>query len=240
MVDILDQQGIQWINIMSYFSKQVMGFGYELVDFVGKYCLEYPDRLKPVMSADPRDDNAIARLEEFRSKHGSKWIKLHAVHQLVKPNAYRPEEGGLRMLERIYEYATSNHFPVTVHTGSSVFPRAGTKYGDPIFMDDVANDFPELKLVMAHGGRPLWMNTAFFLIKRHKNIYLDIAGIPPKRLLNYFPQFDQIIDKTVFGSDWPTLGVKSIKNNIEELKSLPLSKESARAIFHDNILKLVR
>ena len=56
-----------------------------------------------------------------------------------------------------------------------------------MYVDDIAVDFPKLKILLAHGGRPLWMNTAFFLVRRHRNVYLDISGIPPKTLLKYFP-----------------------------------------------------
>ena len=73
------------------------------------------------------------------------------------------------------------------HTGTSIFPGARNTYGDPIYVDDVAVDFPKMKILLAHGGRPLWMHTAFFLLRRHANVFLDISGIPPKSLLNYFP-----------------------------------------------------
>ena len=69
---------------------------------------------------------------------------------------------------------------------------------------------------MAHGGRPLWMNTAFFLIRRHPNVFLDISGIPPKTLLKYFPRLEEIASKTLFGTDWPAapadLQVQAILN----------------------------
>ena len=55
-----------------------------------------------------------------------------------------------------------------------------------MYLDDVAVDFPKMKILLAHGGRPLWMDTAFFLVRRHPNVYLDISGIPPKSLLAIF------------------------------------------------------
>ena len=94
------------------------------------------------------------------------------------------------------------------HTGTSISHGARNKYGDPIYIDDVAVDFPRLKILMAHGGRPLWMDTAFFLLRRHPNVYLDISGIPPKTLLKYFPRLDEIAAKTLFGTDWPGPGVR--------------------------------
>src|ERR1035441_4392424 len=112
-----------------------------------------------------------------------------------------------------------------VHTGTSIFPGARNKYGDPMYVDDVAVDFPRLKILLAHGGRPLWMDTAFFLVRRHRNVYLDISGIPPKTLLQYFPRLEEIASKTLFGTDWPGPGVPEIKQNLEEFKALPIHEE---------------
>jgi uncharacterized protein len=115
---------------------------------------------------------------------GIKLMKIHPPHQLLYPNDY---VHGVKELEIIYRAAEANGIPVMFHTGTSIFPGARNKYGDPMYVDDVAVDFPRLKILLAHGGRPLWMDTAFFLVRRHRNVYLDISGIPPKTLLKYFP-----------------------------------------------------
>ncbi len=115
---------------------------------------------------------------------GIKLIKIHPPHQLLYPNDY---VNGVKELEIIYRAAEANGIPIMVHTGTSIFPGARNKYGDPMYVDDVAVDFPKLKILLAHGGRPLWMDTAFFLVRRHRNVFLDISGIPPKTLLKYFP-----------------------------------------------------
>src|SRR2546423_15031145 len=106
--------------------------------------------------------------------------------------------------------------------GASVLPGARSKFGGPICVDDGAVDFPKLKILLAHGGRPLWMDPAFFLLRRHPNVYLDISGIPPKSLLNYFPRMEEIAHKTLFGTDWPGPGVPDIKKNLEQFRALPL------------------
>ncbi len=81
-------------------------------------------------------------------------------------------------------------------------------------VDDLALDFPDLKIVMAHGGRPLYMDEAFFLVRRHSNVHMDISGIPPSRLLNYFPRLSSISEKVLWGTDWPGPGVPDMKRNI--------------------------
>ena len=98
---------------------------------------------------------------------GIKLIKIHPPHQLLYPNDY---VNGVKELEIIYRAAEANGIPIMVHTGTSIFPGARNKYGDPMYVDDVAVDFPKLKILLAHGGRPLWMDTAFFLVRRHPNV----------------------------------------------------------------------
>jgi len=100
------------------------------------------------------------------------------------------------------------------------------------------NGFQELKILLAHGGRPLWMNTAFFLVRRHPNVYLDISGIPPKTLLKYFPRLQEIAHKTLFGTDWPGPGVPDIKQNLDEFRSLALPPETQHQILSQTALQI--
>jgi predicted TIM-barrel fold metal-dependent hydrolase len=107
-----------------------------------------------------------------------------------------------------------------------------------MYVDDVAVDFPKLKILLAHGGRPLWMQTAFFLIRRHANVYLDISGIPPTALLKYFPRLEEIAHKTLFGTDWPGPGVPDIKKNLDEFRALPLEKRLQEQILSKTALSI--
>src|SRR5581483_1559990 len=107
-----------------------------------------------------------------------------------------------------------------------------------IHIDDVAVDFPKLKILLAHGGRPLWMDTSFFLLRRHPNVYLDSSGIPPKTLLKYFPRLDEVADKPLFGTDWPGPGVPDIKKNLDEFRSLALSAEVQQQILTRTALSI--
>ncbi len=162
-------------------------------------------------------------------------IKIHPPHQLLFPNAY---QNGVKELEIIYRTAEANGIPVMFHTGTSIFAGARNRYGDPIFIDDVAVDFPKMKILLAHGGRPLWMHTAFFLLRRHPNVFLDISGIPPKALLKYFPRLEEIAHKTLFGTDWPGPGVPDIKKNLDDFRALPLKEEIKQQILSKTALSL--
>jgi len=93
-------------------------------------------------------------------------------------------------------------------------------------------------VILAHGGRPLWMDEAFFLVRRHKNMYMDVSGIPPQKLLEYFPRLEEIADKVLFGTDWPGPGVPDMRGNIEKFLALPLSEAAQRKILYDNAARL--
>jgi predicted TIM-barrel fold metal-dependent hydrolase len=82
------------------------------------------------------------------------------------------------------------------------------------------------------------METAFFLLRRHPNVFLDISGIPPKMLLKYFPRLEEIASKTLFGTDWPSPGVREIKNNLDNFMALPLSEESRQQILCGTALRI--
>jgi predicted TIM-barrel fold metal-dependent hydrolase len=78
---------------------------------------------------------------------------------------------------------------------------------------------------MAHGGRPLWMDEAFFILRRHHNVYLELSGIPPLKLLDYFPRLTEIADRVVWGTDWPSPGIKDLRQNLDQFLSLPLAED---------------
>jgi predicted TIM-barrel fold metal-dependent hydrolase len=119
-----------------------------------------------------------------------------------------------------------------------VFPGARSRLGDPMDVDDVAVDFPKLTILLAHGGRPLWMDAAFFLVRRHPNVLLEVSGIPPAKLLEYFPRLDEIARKTIWGTDWPSPGIRSMRANVDAFLALPLSDGAKKAILSENAARI--
>jgi uncharacterized protein len=224
----LDRCGVDRAALINYVAPEVIGLTPEVNQFTADYVKENPQRLIACGSVHPRHTaNILADVEQLL-RLGMRMIKIHPPHQLLFPNDYLR---GVKELEIIYRAAEANGIPVMFHTGTSVFPDARNKYGDPIYVDDVAVDFPKLKILLAHGGRPLWMDTAFFLIRRHPNVHLDISGIPPKTLLKYFPRLEEIAHKTLFGTDWPGPGVLDIKQNLEDFRALPVSEAMQQQIL---------
>ena len=229
--EFLDLQGVKRAGLVNYVSPDLMGFTWHANEFAAAYRDAHPDKffaygsVHPRLSKDPKRD-----MQELISKLKIDAIKIHPPHQLAQANGYI--DGSAPALKTIYSMAEDAGLPVTIHTGTSVFPGARNRFGDPIHVDDVAIDFPDLKIVMAHGGRPLWTKTAWFLLRRHRNVYLDLSGIPPSSILDAFPRLEEIADRSMFGSDWPGPGVKSIRANAEAVAALPLS-EGAR----ENIMR---
>jgi predicted TIM-barrel fold metal-dependent hydrolase len=231
----MDAEGIDRAALINYVGPEIIGFTTGVNKYVAEYVKENPTRLISCGGLHPRQTgNILADVDEIlRLK--IRMIKIHPPHQLLFPNDYL---NGVKELEIIYRAAEANGIPVMFHTGTSIFPDARNRYGDPIYIDDVAVDFPKMKILLAHGGRPLWMNTAFFLIRRHPNVFLDISGIPPKALMKYFPRLEEIAHKTLFGTDWPGPGVPEIKKNLHDFQALPLTEATRQQIVSRTALSI--
>jgi predicted TIM-barrel fold metal-dependent hydrolase len=233
----MDREGIEKVVCINYIATDIFGFTDEVHDYVVNLCKHAPDRLLPCGSVDPLHSSTLLRdAENLIFKRKMRLLKFHGPHALFAYDAYlrdKPE------LAKVYALAEAQDVPVMFHTGTSVFPGARSKYGHPMMIDDIAIDFPKLKIIMAHGGRPLWMAEAFFLLRRHENVHMDISGIPPKLLLNYFPRIEEIADKVLFGSDWPSPGIPGMGINANGVKALPLKDETKRKILFDNADRLL-
>ncbi len=235
LLEVMDASGVWRVALINYPSPDLMGFDDSTNTFAARYAEAAPERLLPFggvharFTKDPEGD--VDRLIDL----GIRCLKIHPPHQLFAANAYTE---GLEALGRIYRRAEERGLPVLIHTGTSIFPGARSKWGNPMEVDDVAIDFPKLTIVMAHGGRPLWMEEAFFVLRRHPNVYLELSGIPPARLLEYFPRLTDISHKTIWGTDWPSPGVQDLRKNLDAFRALPLSAAVQRAILSDTSLRL--
>jgi hypothetical protein len=222
LLEIMDRSGLWRVGLVNYPSPDVMGFTDETNQFAAEYAAADPERLLPYGGVHPRFTRDPEGQVEDLLNLGIRCLKIHPPHQLFPANAYTE---GLEALGRIYRRAEARGLPVMIHTGTSIFPGARCKYGRPLELDDVAVDFPDLIILMAHGGRPLWMDEAFFVLRRHRNVYLELSGIPPGKLLEYFPRLEEIGDRVVWGTDWPSPGVKDMRGNLDQFRALPLSDE---------------
>lgn len=236
LLDLMDESGIWRVGLINYPSPDLMGFTDDTNDFAAEYASANPERLLPYGGVHPRfttdPEGQVERLLEL----GIRCLKIHPPHQLFPANAYTE---GLEALARIYRRCEERGLPVLVHTGTSIFPGARCKYGRPMELDDVALDFPDLTVVMAHGGRPLWMDEAFFVLRRHRNVYLELSGIPPKKLLEYFPRLEDVRERVIWGTDWPSPGVKDMRVNLDQFLGLPLADETKTMITRTTPFELI-
>ncbi|WP_433678215.1 amidohydrolase family protein [Nocardia sp. CA-119907] len=157
---------------------------------------------------------------------GAVALKLHPVHGWFDPSEAE--------LYPVYAHCAEHGIPIIVHSGVSSFPGARTSYGNPELLLDVADYFRDLNIVIAHGGRGWWYDVAAFMALTKPNVWLDLSGLPPKRLREYFGRhdLDRLARKMIFGTDWP--GVPGTRRNVEALIGLGLPSEVTVAVLSGN------
>ena len=226
-LELMDEAGIDYAVILGAQAPITAG----IVDneYVAEFCSK-SGRLIPFASVNPYTCTRPSdELENLVRNYGFRGLKLYPTYQHYYPND--------AMMYPLYSKAQELGIPISLHIGSSVFAGARLKYGDPIYLDDVAVDFPDLVLLQCHSGRPFWYQKAFSLARLHKNIYMEISGLPPVKLLHYFPELERIAHKAIYGSDWP--GVPAIKENIQAIRNLQISEDSVRKILGENAARLL-
>ena len=231
----LDRAGVDRAVLINYEAPEVMGFTAGTNDWILEYCKEAPDRLLPCVGIDPRfHDDARGETQRLVDG-GARLFKIHGPHMLLMPNAYQDD---LPALADVYATLSDAGVPVMFHTGTSIFRGARIKFGDPLQLDDVGCDFSDLTVIVAHGGRPLWTEEAWFLLRRFERFYLDLSGIPPRRILEWFPRLGEIAHRTMFGTDWPSPGVPPIKKNLDDIRALDLEPEAIEQIVSQTALRV--
>jgi len=236
LLQAMDAEGIARAVLITAVSPEVMGLTESVNPWMARYVEGHRDRLVPVGGVHPRHTRDVAGdVNRLLDVYRLGAVKIHPPHMELAANAYRTD---CPSLAEVYRLAGEAGRPVLIHTGTSVFPGARNVYADPMPCDDVAVDFPATKLILCHAGRPLWYDTAFFLVRRHPNVWLDISGIPPKKLLDVLPRLGDVSDRVIWGTDWPSMGVRSMRRNVEEFLSLPLPDGTKRKILFDNAAAL--
>ncbi|MBI4587985.1 MAG: amidohydrolase [Candidatus Rokubacteria bacterium] len=225
---LLDQAGVDYGVVLAEVAPITSAVGSN--ETVARLCQDSP-RLIPFASINPSlTANPARELERLVTEHGFRGLKLYPTYQYFYPND--------ALLYPLYAKAEELGIPVMWHTGSSVFPASRLKYGDPLFLDDLAVDFPELIGIITHSGRPFWYDRALALARFREHLYMEIAGLPPQRLLTYFPDLERVADKVLFASDWPS--VPAIKKNIDTIRGLPLSDKAKEQVLGGNAARILK
>jgi predicted TIM-barrel fold metal-dependent hydrolase len=172
-----------------------------------------PARFRPVANINPHLHYPVAAELARQVSLGAVALKIHPVH-----GGFEARD---RMLYPAYAWAQDRQLPVIVHCGTSTFSGSANSYADPVLLDEVFRDFPDLTVVLAHGGRGWWYDQAAFLALMKPNIWLEVSGLPPHRLADYFgPSLRRLASKMIFGTDWP--GVPGVQRNARALEKVLL------------------
>jgi uncharacterized protein len=191
-----------------------------------------PDRFRLMANLNPHLHYPLVDELERQISLGAVGLKLHPVHGSFASND--------RMLYPVYAYCEAESFPLVFHCGTSVFPGSTNRYADPALVEDVARDFPDLTIVLAHGGRGWWYDAAAFMTLMRENVWIEISGLPPQKLPDYYKNYDfeRLAQKMIFGTDWP--GVPGSKANALALFDLGLAHDTLEKIFYKNALRVYR
>ena len=199
-------------------------------DSMAEIMESYEGRFLCFGSVDPHKGKiAIREVERLVGELDLRGIKFFPSTQLFYPYD--------SLVYPLYEKAQELDIPVLFHSGAPL--TAGThrlKYNQPIHLDEVAIDFPDLKIICGHMGNP-WFMDVYALAERHKNFYFDISG----RAREFLPLVpwklfeDRISDKVMFGTDMQ----HSPSEYIEEIRQLPISDAFKEKILGGNAEKLL-
>lgn len=189
-----------------------------------------PVRFRPVANVNPHLHFPIDREVRRQLDLGAAALKLHPVH------------GGFRcddpMLYPAYQVLAERGVPLVVHCGTSSFPGSMNELADPAYLLPVVRTFPTLDVVLAHGGRGWWYDAAAFMALSNPTVWIELSGLPPKRLPDYYRSHDlgRLARRWIFGTDWP--GVPGAAQNARAVAGLGLSEEVTADVLGGNALSV--
>jgi uncharacterized protein len=204
-------QGADHVLLFSEYSPKATGI--QPIEDVLPVVAVNPGRFRPVANINPHLHYPPAAELARQVELGAVACKIHPVHGGF--------EASDRMLYPVYAWAEARGLPVIVHCGTSTFAGSANAYGNPELLDPVFRDFPGLTVVLAHGGRGWWYDQAAFLALMRPSVWLEVSGLPPRRLPDYYgSSLRRLASKMIFGTDWP--GVPGVQANARALEKVLL------------------
>ncbi|MEU8694266.1 amidohydrolase family protein [Streptomyces sp. NPDC048665] len=204
---------------------------------IAESCAAHADVLLPFASVDPHKGRAgVREARRLVTEYGVRGFKFHPSLQ-----GFSPDD---RMAYPLYEAIEELGVPALFHTGQTGIgagvPGGGgirLKHSDPMLVDDVAVDFPELRIILAHPSFP-WQDEALAVATHKPHVYIDLSGWSPK----YFPP--QLVryantllkDKVLFGSDYPVI---TPDRWLADFAALDIRPEVRPRILKENAARLL-
>ena len=225
---LFDAEGVDRVLLFCEYSPRATGI--QAIEDNLPIVEHNPVRFRLVANVNPYLHHPVAAEVERQLDLGAVALKIHPVH-----GAFSPAD---KELYAAYHVCADRGVPVIIHSGTSTFPGARASFGNPELMVDVVEDFPTVQFVFAHGGRGWWYDVAAFLAQARDNVWLDLSGLPPKKLPEYYARFDfrRLAGRCVFGTDWP--GVPGTARNVRALRELHLPDEVLRDVLSGNAAKI--
>ncbi|GAA4627783.1 amidohydrolase family protein [Actinoallomurus vinaceus] len=227
-VELLDTEGVDIALMLCEYSPKATGI--QPIEDLLPLTAHAPRRLRAVANINPHYHFPVAEELERQLGLGAVALKLHPVH-----GGFAADD---RALYPAYEVCRSRGIPVVVHCGTSSFPGSTNSYADPVLLDAVLRDFPTLNVVLAHGGRGWWYDAAAFLALSRDNVWIELSGLPPRRLPEYYARYDfsRLCRRFIFGTDWP--GVPGIAANARAVAALCPDEETAALVLAGNAVRV--
>ena len=187
-----------------------------------------PQRFRPVANVNPHLHFPIAAEVTRQLDLGAAALKLHPVH-----GGFRCDD---RSLYPAYQVLSEREVPLVVHCGTSSFAGSMNELADPELLLPVVRDFPTLNVVLAHGGRGWWYDKAGSMALANPTVWIELSGLPPKRLPEYYARFDltRLAAKWIFATDWP--GVPGTSINARAVAGLGLEDDLVGRVLGGNAL----
>jgi predicted TIM-barrel fold metal-dependent hydrolase len=207
-------------------------------DATAEFVADAPDRRIGFMSVNPLHDDVFEEVERCRSL-GLVGVKLGPNYQNFDPLCPQARE--------LYAYCQRAGLPILFHQGTSPIREAPLRYTHPLVMDDLALEFPELRVVMAHLGHP-FVREAVAVVRKHPHVYADISSIYLRpwlcwEALTFATEWD-VPHKLLFGSDYPIAtsgeamaGLRSVNDIVEGTKLPRVPEEHIEQIIHADALR---
>ena len=203
---------------------------------VAELAAENSDIMIPFASVDPaRGAQGVREARRLIDEFDIKGFKFHPQFQNFFPNDQNAYP--------LYEVIAEAKLPALFHTGHSGMgtgmPGGGgirLKYGNPMDVDDVAVDFPDMPIILAHPSWP-WQNEALSICLHKPQVYIDLSGWSPKYFSPQLIQFanTQLKHKVLFGTDYPLI---TPDRWLADFEAIEIRDEVRPLILKDNAVKL--
>lgn len=167
-------------------------------EYVAEYVGKHPEKLIGFCSVDPSDTDAIEQLEYAVNSLGLRGLKMGPIYQNVHPADER--------FKRVLAAAERLQIPVLLHQGTTFCSNVSLEVANPVLLESLALQFPQLRMVIAHLGHP-WTSETLVMIRKHRNLYSDISALHYRPWQFYTALVTAmeygVLNKLLFGSDYP-------------------------------------